>query len=223
MRTSPLEILQREHIWMACVLKLVRIQLSLLERRAALDRTLLSNNLWYLQRYATAVHHPNERWLFARLRQADSPLEAQTRASALEHQQLELLGARLVALASASGAGSRAVPAEFPELGRAYLRTHFAHMDREENRIYLAAAQCLKARDREYLRARFDKIDRNLPAEHGPGRYQHLYEFLLRTATEQGYGLHLMSEPRQKTYVGFTCKLTAGRAAPQRRRRAGER
>ena len=197
MSLSPVEKLHHEHANMGRILALIRLQLDQLARHAPLDITLLTNSLYYMRKYPSVVHHPKEDLIFERLLQLGAPLEEEIRQLMREHEEIYSLEDQLIKLALMAADSKENVTARLLELGRLYLLTHSQHMQTEERSIFPMAVRRLKARDWKRIHAQFKHIDDPLFGPQIEERYQHLYDYLVRTAAENGYGLSLMNRRRR--------------------------
>ena len=197
MPLNPVEKLHHEHANMGRVLALIRLQLEQLARHAPLDFTLLANCLYYMRKYPSVVHHPKEDLVFERLLQLGAALENDIRQLLREHEEIYSLEDQLIELVLTAEAGKSFAATRLLELGRRYLQTHSQHMQTEERSIFPMALRRLKTRDWKRIHAQFEHLDDPLFGPKVDQRYQHLYDYLIRTAAENGYGLSLMNRRRR--------------------------
>lgn len=197
MSLNPVEKLRSEHTNMGRVLSLIRLQLDQVARHAPLDFTLLANSFYYMRKYPSVVHHPKEDRLFERLLQLGAPLEKEIDQLLRQHKEIYALEDELIELALAAQVSVRDGAAHLLELGRRYLLTHFQHMQTEEGTVFPMALRRLKLHDWKRIHAQFEHIDDPLFGPKVGERYHHLYDFLLRTATADGYGLSPMNARRR--------------------------
>ena len=199
MSLNPVEKLHREHTNMGRVLALIRLQLDQVARYAELDFTLLANSFYYMRKYPSVVHHPKEDLLFERLLQLGAPLEEEIGQLLRQHEEIYALEDQLIELALAAQDSERNGASRLLELGRMYLLTHFQHMQTEEGTVFPMALRRLKPRDWKRIHAQFEHIDDPLFGPKVDERYHHLYDFLIRSAAEEGYGVNLMNASRPST------------------------
>lgn len=182
MALTAIDKLRREHANMGRVLALIRIQLDLLARHADTDITLLGNSLFYMRKYPSAVHHPKEDAVFARLLKIGSRATSDIRRTLRQHQELYVLEDQLIDLAL--GSDRRALP-RLLELGHQYLRTHAEHMQTEEASIFPEALRRLSMSDWKRINSRFRHIDDPMFGVRVGRRFRLLHDFLLHSATER--------------------------------------
>lgn len=117
-------------------------------RGTAPDVVLLRAMLSYIREYPERLHHPAEdRTLFARLRQRTREADALVGELEAEHAQGE---SRLDALAAALRRVEDGEPdgaAQLASLVREYADFHWAHMRKEEERVFPIAARILLDED----------------------------------------------------------------------------
>lgn len=191
---------------MGRVLALIRLQLDQLARHAPMDFTLLANSFYYMRKYPSVVHHPKEDLVFERLLQLGAPLEEEIGQLLRQHEEIYKLEDQLIELALKAQDGKRDSSARLLELGRLYLLGHAQHMQTEERSVFPMALRRLKPRDWKRIHAEFAHIDDPLFGPKVHERYQHLYDYLVRTAAEDGYGLSLMNRQRRPASAAIDSK-----------------
>ena len=71
-------------------------------------------------------------------------------------------------------------------------------MQTEERTVFPMALRRLKPRDWKRIHTQFAHIDDPLFGPKVEERYHHLYDFLIRSAAEEGYGLNLMNSSQRR-------------------------
>jgi hemerythrin-like domain-containing protein len=190
MRVNPIiDKLRREHADMRKIIILIRMQLDLLEKHADPDLILLTNALYYMRKFPSAVHHPKEELIFEKLLARGAPVQKEVEQLHAQHQEIYALEDDLIELVLALQKGDDKAYARLLEFGRHYLAIQGMHVETEERILFPAALRNLQAYDWKDVRKRSVSIDDPLFGSNPTERYRYLYDYLLREAAESGVAM----------------------------------
>jgi hemerythrin-like domain-containing protein len=183
---NTIEKLQNEHANMRRVLMLVRLQLDLLESHDSPDLILLANSLYYMRKFPSIVHHPKEDLIFGKLLDTDTSVRQEVEQIRSQHEMIYTLEDQLIELVLELQAGKSEFQSRLMELGRNYLETQARHVEIEERVLFPKAIDVLKPRDWKEIQRKSESIEDPLFGANVAERYQYLYEYLLREASDNG-------------------------------------
>lgn len=195
MPQHPIDKLRDEHGNMRRVLTLIRLQFGRLELQNSPDTVLLANALYYMRKFPSVVHHPKEDLIFQKLLKAGAPLEKEVERLRKQHQDIYALEDWLIELVLKMQTGKHERDPKLLELGRLYLNTQALHVETEERIMFPEALKRLKLRDWKAVRRSADRIEDPLLRGQPAGRYQYLYDYLLREAADNGMVLPERTKP----------------------------
>ncbi len=141
--------LRKEHVNFKKLLNLLDAQLDLLHRGENPDYQLMTDILYYMTQYTDLIHHPREEAIFALLAVRDSSVEQDVAEITRQHHTIGDSGARLYEkLENIINAESEIMQLQEVEApGRLYVTTLRAHMDKEEQSLFVMAEQLLNDDD----------------------------------------------------------------------------
>lgn len=179
---SPLDGLRRDHANMRSVLMLVSHQLDHLETAGAADYVLLANALYYMRKFPSHVHHPKEDLVFERLAERDPVWKGEVAKLLAQHREIYALEEELLERCLDSPPGGSEAVGELLERGRRYLQLQRQHSETEERLLFPQAEVALTPKDWAAIAGRIREVEDPLFGRHGTGRYQLLYQNLLKEA-----------------------------------------
>ncbi len=141
--------LRKEHVNFKKLLDLLDAQLDLLHQGKPPDYQLMTDIVYYMTQYADLIHHPREEAIFALLAVRDSSVVENVTELTGQHHMLAESGARFHEKLENIINGECEVMQlqEIEEPGRLYVTTLRAHMDKEEQSLFVMAEQLLNDDD----------------------------------------------------------------------------
>ena len=141
--------LRKEHLNFKKLLDLLDAQLDLLHRGEYPDYQLMADILYYMIQYSDLIHHPREETIFSLLLEHDSSTEQDIAEITRQHHTIGESGARFYEkLENIINRESEIMKLqEIKILGRLYGSIHRAHMDKEEQGLFVLAEQLLNDDD----------------------------------------------------------------------------
>lgn len=178
----PIDKLLQEHANMQRVLFAFHSQLRVLEQNRTPDLILMFDTLYYMRRFPSVMHHPKEGVIFEQVLEAGAPLRNEVERLYKQHHDLYALEESLIELVVELEvqAGKRDYAPALVELGHHYLDIQIQHMETEELFMFPKALEYLKPQGWDNIREHYDHIDDPLFSRHPAGRFQYLYDYLLR-------------------------------------------
>lgn len=157
-------------------------QLRVLEQNRTPDLILMFDTLYYMRRFPSVMHHPKEGVIFEQVLEAGAPLRNEVERLYKQHHDLYALEESLIELVVELEvqAGKRDYAPALVELGHHYLDIQIQHMETEELFMFPKALEYLKPQGWDNIREHYDHIDDPLFSRHPAGRFQYLYDYLLR-------------------------------------------
>jgi len=141
--------LRKEHVNFKKLLNLLDAQLDLLHRGEDPDYQLMTDILYYMTQYSDLIHHPREEAIFSLLLERDSSVVENVAEITRQHHIIGKSGACFYEkLESIINSESEIMQLQEIELaGRLYGTTLRAHMDKEEQSLFVMAEQLLNDDD----------------------------------------------------------------------------
>ena len=141
--------LRKEHVNFKKLLSLFDKQLDLLHKGRSPDYQLMEDILYYMTQYTDIIHHPIEEVIFALLATRDTSVAENTAELTKQHQMIGESGANLYEKLGniINGESEIRKLQEIEMLGRLYSSTLRAHMDKEEQSLFILAEQLLNDDD----------------------------------------------------------------------------
>ena len=141
--------LRNEHVNFKKLLNLLDAQLDLLHRGEDPDCQLMTDILYYMTQYSDLIHHPREEAIFSLLLERDSSVVENVAEITRQHHVIGESGACFYEkLESIINGESEIMQLQEIELaGRLYGTTLRAHMDKEEQSLFVMAEQLLNDDD----------------------------------------------------------------------------
>jgi len=141
--------LRKEHVNFKKLLNLLDAQLDLLHRGEDPDYQLMTDILYYMTQYSDLIHHPREEAIFSLLVKRDSNAEQDVAEITRQHHTIGESGAhfyeKLENIINAESEIMQLQEIEAP--GRLYGTTLRAHMDKEEQSLFVLAEKLLNDDD----------------------------------------------------------------------------
>jgi len=141
--------LRKEHVNFKRLLNLLDEQLAILGKGENPDYQLILDILYYMTQYSDLIHHPREEAIFALLVARDPSVEEIVAGLTKEHHTIGNLGACLYEKfdnISNDACGIMKL-AEIERSGNLYSSSLRAHMDKEEQGLFVLAEQRLNDND----------------------------------------------------------------------------
>jgi hemerythrin-like domain-containing protein len=141
--------LRKEHVNFKKLLSLFDAQLDFIFGGKSPDYQLMEDILYYMTQYTDIIHHPIEEVIFALLATRDTSVAENTAALTKQHQMIGESGAFLYEKLGniINGHSEIRKLQEIEMLGRLYSSTLRAHMDKEEQSLFILAEQLLNDDD----------------------------------------------------------------------------
>jgi len=141
--------LRKEHVNSRKLLDILDAQLDLLHRGEDPDYQLMTDILYYMTQYSDLIHHPREEAIFSLLLERNSSAEQDVAEITRQHHTIGDSGACLYEkLENIINAESEIMQLqEIVAPGRLYVTTLRAHMDKEEQSLFVMAEQLLNDDD----------------------------------------------------------------------------
>jgi hemerythrin-like domain-containing protein len=173
--------LREEHVNFRKLLDLLEAQLDLFHRGEPPDYQLMTDILDYMTHYPDVFHHPREDVIFSRLLERDSSGAQSVEELARQHRVIAESGARLHENMESVINGAL-MPRQMIEApGLLYVTYYRAHMDKEENDLFVLAEKMLQIDDWKKInaetRSQPDPIFGNAIEE----RYRTVYRHIAQT------------------------------------------
>lgn len=141
--------LRNEHVNFKKLLNLLDAQLDLLHRGENPDYQLMTDILYYMTQYSDLIHHPREEAIFSLLLERDSSVVEDVAEITRQHHIIGKSGACFYEkLENIINSESEIMQLQEIKLaGRLYGTTLRAHMDKEEQSLFVMAEQLLNDDD----------------------------------------------------------------------------
>ncbi len=137
--------LRKEHVNSRKLLDILDAQLDLLHRGENPNYQLMADILYYMTQYSDLIHHPREEAIFSLLVVRDSSLVQDVAEITRQHHTIGESGAhfyeKLESIINSDNEIRQLQEIEAP--GRLYVTTLRAHMDKEEQSLFVMAEQLL--------------------------------------------------------------------------------
>lgn len=157
--TVLIEQLERDHVNLAGLLKILEAEIDTVDRVEEPDFQLMSMILDYLLTYPDEVHHPKEDVLYAMLLTRQPALRDTVGDLDEEHVRLAALTRQLAdGLRSAVG-GSLVGRDWLSQIARTFIQTYRDHMQNENTEIFPLARRHLTAEDWALAQTEFSPDD----------------------------------------------------------------
>ena len=141
--------LRKEHVNFKRLLNLLDEQLAILEKGEDPDYQLMLDILYYMTQYSDLIHHPREEAIFALLAVRDPNVEEIVAGLTKEHHTIGDLGAcfyeKLENIINGACGIMKLAEIEIP--GHLYSSSLRAHMNKEEQSLFVLAEQLLNDND----------------------------------------------------------------------------
>ncbi|TDI64128.1 MAG: hypothetical protein E2O88_11770 [Bacteroidetes bacterium] len=141
--------LRKEHVNTNKLLDILDAQLDLLHKGEDPDYRLMTDILYYMTQYSDLIHHPREEAIFSLLLERDSNAEQDVAEITRQHHTLGDSGAhfyeKLENIINGESEIMQLQEIEVP--GRLYVTALRAHMDQEEQSLFVMAEQLLNDDD----------------------------------------------------------------------------
>ena len=150
---NEIEKLRKEHVNFRKLLDLLNEQLKIISDDGLPDFLLMQDILYYMTQYSDIIHHPKEEVIFALLDGDNSDVEESVAELTRQHNLIEESGASLYRKLQniVSGKISISQLQEIEGAGRLYETVLRAHMDKEEQSLFILAEQQLHEGDWEKI------------------------------------------------------------------------
>ena len=137
--------LRKEHVNFKKLLSLFDKQLDFLHKGKSPDYQLMTDVLYYMTQYTDIIHHPIEEVIFALLAVRDSSVVDNVSELTKQHQTIGASEASLYEKLEniINGESEISQLQEMEIAGRLYSSTLRAHMDKEEQSLFILAEQLL--------------------------------------------------------------------------------
>ncbi len=141
--------LRKEHVNFKKLLDLLDAQLDLLHRGEEPDYQLMTDIMYYMTQYADVIHHPREEAIFSLLVERDSSAAENVAELTKQHYTIEESGDCFYEKLENIIHGECEIMQlqEIEEPGRLYVTILRAHMDKEEQGLFVMAEQLLNDDD----------------------------------------------------------------------------
>ena len=154
-----LEELHTDHRNMIKLLTILERQLTLLAEQKSPELSLMVDIMVYMTRYPDLYHHPKEDLLFERCAQHDASFDPVVEELSFEHRSIIRSGIHLLELLRSMSIDVMQRRDELLAAGQRYVERQRAHMRKEEQKLFIPAAQLLEEADWQWLDERMPKQD----------------------------------------------------------------
>jgi len=171
--------IHRDHVNMARLLKLIESEIEALAAAEPRNLEVLDDTLRYMLNYADKIHHAKEDLMFRRLREVAPDTGDLVDDIIREHEELAEKGAIFYDLVQAAEYGDFVLREKIVASGTDYVRTLYAHMNTEEDKLLKRAREALSDADAIDLNLGSDMDEDPLFGREVLKEYQDLYNHIL--------------------------------------------
>jgi hemerythrin-like domain-containing protein len=183
MSYSATAILRREHEAILKMLDATEATAHKIDRGSTIAPATLDGLLEFLRLFADRCHHGKEEdLLFPKLGEKGFPPNAGPVAVMLyEHEQGRALIRKMVDAASACSAGNSGAARDWAAAAHSYVALLRAHIDKEDNVLFMMAERVLSEGEQEDLAEAFEKVELE---KMGEGTHERLHDLMDRLLAE---------------------------------------